>query len=183
MIWLILGVLLWAFSHLMKRVTPGFRAGLGDARAKGLATLLSLLAIAMMIWGYGQADYIALWDPPAFLRHVNNLLMLVAVFLVMIGYVPGVLRTKMRHPMLAAVKTWALAHLLVNGDLASLILFGGILAWAVVNLILTNRMNPEWTRPHAGPVRNDLIWALGSVLVLGGVGWIHGWLGYPVFGV
>lgn len=182
MIWLVLGVLLWAYSHLMKRVTPGFRAGLGEGRGKGLASLLTILAIGLMIWGYRSADFIPLWEPPAFLRHINNLMMLIAIFLLQIRYVPGVLRSKMRHPMLAAVKTWALAHLLVNGDLASVILFGGILAWAVLDLILINRMEPDWQRPVAGPLRNDLIWALGAVLVMGAVGWVHAWLGYPVFG-
>lgn len=182
MIWLVLGVLLWAYSHLMKRVTPGFRASLGEGPGKGLASLLTILAIGLMIWGYRNADFIALWEPPVFLRHINNLLMLIAIFLLQIRYVPGVLRSKMRHPMLAAVKTWALAHLLVNGDLASLVLFGGILAWAVLDMILINRMEPEWTRPNPGPLRNDLIWAVGAVIVMAAIAWVHGWLGYPVFG-
>lgn len=182
MIWLVLGVLIWAYSHLMKRVTPGFRAGLGEDRGKMIASLLTVLSIGLMIWGFRQSDFIPLWEPPAFLRHVNNLLMLIAIFLLLVGYVPGALRSKMRHPMLAAVKTWALAHLLVNGDLASLILFGGILAWAVLDMIMINRMEPNWTRPKPGPLRNDLIWALGAVLVMGLIGWVHGWLGYPVFG-
>lgn len=181
MIWLTLGVLLWAYSHLMKRVTPGFRAGLGEATGKMVASALSLIAIGLMIWGYRQADFVPLWEPPAVLRHVNNLLMLVAVFLLELRYVPGLLRSKIRHPMLLGVRIWAVAHLLVNGDLASLILFGGILAWAVFDMILINRME-SWTRPAPGPLRNDLIWAVGSVLVLAAMGWVHAWLGYPVFG-
>lgn len=182
MIWLILGVLLWAYSHLMKRVTPGFRAGLGENRAKMTVSVLAAVAIGLMVWGYGQAPFVPLWEPPAVLRHLNNLLMLLAVFLLFLGYVPGRLRSRMRHPMLGAIKTWALAHLLVNGDLASLILFGGLLAWAVLDMILINRMEPAWNRPAPGPVRNDLIWAAGAVLVTGLIGGVHGWLGYPVFG-
>jgi uncharacterized membrane protein len=139
MIWLILGVLIWAYSHLMKRVTPGFRAGLGDNTGKMVASVLTLISIGLMIYGYKQADVVILWEPPAFLRHINSLLMLVAVLLVNMGYSRGVLRTKMRHPMLGAVKVWALAHLLVNGDLASVVLFGGLLAWAVVDMILRGR--------------------------------------------
>lgn len=181
MIWLTLGVLLWAYSHLMKRVTPGFRAGLGDNTGKMVVSALSLLAIGLMIWGYGQAEFVPLWEPPTALRHVNNLLMLIAVFLHFLGYVPGLLRSKIRHPMLLSVKTWAVAHLLVNGDLASLILFGGMLAWAVFDMIRINRME-NWNRRPAGPLRNDLIWAAGSVLVLAAMAWVHGWLGYPVFG-
>ena len=130
------GVALWAYSHLMKRVTPRFRAGLGDSRGKLVATVLALAALALMIYGYRSADTVQLWQPPAFLRHINNLLMLIAVILLNLGMSRGVLRTKMRHPMLGAVKVWALAHLLVNGDLGSIILFGGILAWAVRGCLL-----------------------------------------------
>ena len=182
MVWLVIGVLLWAYSHLMKRVTPGFRARLGDGPGKGVATVLTLLSIWAMVHGYGAADYIPLWEPPEFMRHINNLLMLVAVILVNLGYSRGVMRTWLRHPMLTAVKTWALAHLLVNGDLASVILFGGLLAWAVVDVILINRMEPAWKRPEKGPVVNDVIYLGASVVVLGAIAWVHGWLGYPVFG-
>jgi uncharacterized membrane protein len=179
---LIAGVLIWAYSHLMKRVTPGFRAGLGDTPGKLAATVLSVLAIVLMVKGYGAADVVVLWEPPAFLTHVNNLLMLLAVYLVNLGYSRGVMRTRMRHPMLMAVKTWAVAHLLVNGDLASVILFGGILAWAVLDLILINRMQREWVPPAAGPVVNDWIYAGISLVVFAAIGWVHNWLGYWPFG-
>ena len=182
MIWLVIGVALWAYSHLMKRVTPGFRASLGDGPGKGVATVLSLVAVGLMIYGYRSAPVIDLWYPPAFMRHINNLLMLVAVILVNLGMSRGVMRTRMRHPMLTSVKVWALAHLLVNGDLASLILFGGMMAWAVVDVILINRMQPAWQRPVAGPVVNDVIYLVISVVLLGAIGYLHGWLGYPVFG-
>lgn len=182
MVWLVIGVLLWAYSHLMKRVTPGLRAGLGDTPGKMVATALSLLAIWAMVHGYRSAEVVILWEPPAFLRHVNNLLMVVAVVLVNLGYSRGVMRGWLRHPMLTAVKTWAVAHLLVNGDLASLVLFGGILAWAVVDVIAINRMEPNWQRPEKGPLVNDVIYLAASALVLGVIAWVHGWLGYPVFG-
>jgi uncharacterized membrane protein len=181
MIWLVLGVALWAYSHLMKRVTPAFRASLGD-RGKGLAALLSFIAIGLMIYGYKHADYIPLWEPPAFMRHINNTLMVIAVVLVNLGVSRGVLRTKMRHPMLGAVKVWALAHLLVNGDLASVILFGGMLAWAVLDLILINRMEPDWVRPAPGPVVNDVIYLVASAVLFGVIIYIHTWLGYPPMG-
>lgn len=182
MVWLVIGVLLWAYSHLMKRVTPGFRARLGDGPGKGVAAVLTFLSIGLMIYGYGAADYIPLWEPPEFMRHINNLLMLIAVILINLGFSRGVMRTWLRHPMLTAVKTWAVAHLLVNGDLASVILFGGLLAWAVVDVIFINRMEPAWKRPEKGPVVNDVIYLGASVVVLGAIGWVHGWLGYPVFG-
>ena len=176
------GVALWAYSHLMKRVTPGFRAGLGDGTGRLVATVLTLAALALMIYGYRSADVVQLWQPSAFLRHINNLLMLIAVILLNMGFSRGVLRAKMRHPMLGAVKVWALAHLLVNGDLASVILFGGLLAWAVVDMILINRMEPPWQRPRAGPVVNDVIYLALSLLLFGVIGYIHIWLGYNPFG-
>lgn len=182
MLILILGVALWAYSHLMKRVTPGFRAGLGEGRGKLVATVLTLVAVGLMIYGYKSADYVSLWQPPAFLRHINNLLMLIAVILLNLGYSRGVLRSRMRHPMLGAVKVWALAHLLVNGDLASLILFGGMLAWAVVDMIMINRMEPGWRRPAAGPVVNDVLYIAASLLLFAGIGYIHSLLGYNPFG-
>jgi uncharacterized membrane protein len=181
MVWLILGLALWAYSHLMKRVTPGFRASLGDKNGRLVATGLTVAALVLIVYGFMASDVVQLWQPPAFLKHINNLLMLIAVFLLGVGYVPGVVRTKMRHPMLGAVKVWALAHLLVNGDLASMILFGSLLAWAVVDMIFINKMQP-WNKPAAGPVRNDLIWLVGAVVLMGVIGMIHAKLGYPVFG-
>jgi hypothetical protein len=104
--------------------------------------------------------------------------MLIAVFLVDLGYSRGVLRTKIRHPMLTAVKIWAFAHLLVNGDLASMVLFGGLMAWAVVSLILINRQEPAWVPPAPGPLRNDLIYGGIMLVVFGVIVFIHNWLGH-----
>ena len=182
MVWLILGLALWFVSHLMKRVAPGLRAALGEGAGKGVVSLLSILSIYLMVKGFQAADVVVLWSPPAFLTHLNNLLMLLAVFLVNLGYSRGVLRTKIRHPMLTAVKTWAIAHLLVNGDLASVVLFGGLFVWALVDLILINRQVPVWNRPAPGPVKNDLIYGVVALGVYGMIGWIHNWLGYWPFG-
>ncbi len=182
MLLLVLGVLLWAYSHLMKRVTPGFRAKLGDGPGKGVATVLALLALYLMISGYRSADVVVVWSPPAFMRNINNLLMLIAVFLLFMQANRGVLRTVMRHPMLTAVKTWALAHLLVNGDLASIILFGGMIAWAVVEVIMINKMEPAWVRPARGPVTNDVIYVVICLVAFGAIIWVHTWMGYPPLG-
>jgi len=182
MVWLTLGVALWSWSHLLKRVSPGFRASLGDGRGKGLVTVLSLLAIGLMIYGYIHAEVVQLWNPPAFMRHLNNALMVISVLLLNLGASRGVMRTWLRHPMLTAVKVWALAHLLVNGDLASVILFGGLLAWAVFDVIKINRMEPPWVRPAPGPVLNDVIYVVASAVLFGVIVYIHGWLGYPALG-
>lgn len=179
---LVVGVLLWAYSHLMKRVTPKFRANLGESKGRMVAAGLSVLAIVFMVVGYRSAEIIQIWNPPAMLRHVNNLLMLIAVYLFIVRYSQGVIRTKMRHPMLGAVKVWALAHLLVNGDVASMVLFGGVLAWAVIDMIMINKMQPEWRRPTRGSVMSDVFFLVPALILLGAIAAVHAHLGYPVFG-
>lgn len=178
---LILGLILWSASHLFKRLLPARRAAMGDM-GKLAVTLASLAAIVLMVIGYRSADYIEIWSPPRFMTHINNLLMLVAVFLLGVGNVWGIVRTKLRHPMLGAVKVWALAHLLVNGDLAGMVLFGGLLAWAVISLIMINRAERVWVRPDMGPLRNDMIYGVVSLLVFGAITYVHTWLGVSPFG-
>lgn len=182
MLLLILGVLLWSFSHLLKRLSPGLRDAVPDNTRKLVVTVLALLAIVLMVIGYRGAGVVVLWDPPGFLRGINNLLMLVAVFLVGLGFSRGVLRTKIRHPMLTSVMVWAVAHVLVNGDLAALVLFGGLLIWAVVDRALINRDQPVWGPPAPGPIRNDVIYAGVSLIVFAAIAGIHSWLGYNPFG-
>jgi uncharacterized membrane protein len=179
---MILGLVLWAVSHLLKRLAPGARAAMGENPGKMVVSVLSVAAIVLMVMGFRAAPVIDLWTPPAFLRHLNNLLMLVAVWLLFIRYVPGLVRARIRHPMLGAVKAWAFAHLLVNGDLASVVLFGGLTAWAVADVILINRQEPDWTRPAPGPLRNDILFVPVAAVILVVIGQIHQWLGYPVFG-
>lgn len=177
---LILGVLLWAGAHFFKRIAPGPRANLGDA-GKGLVTVLLILSVVMMVFGYRGADFIPVWTPPAFLTHVNNLLMILAFALLGNGAAKGTLSARIRHPQLTAFKTWAVAHLLVNGDLASIILFGGLLAWAVAQVIVINR-SESWTRPTDVSVAGD-IKALGiGVVIMLIVAGIHAWLGVWPFG-
>lgn len=181
MVLLILGLILFAGAHLFKRLLPERRIAMGDM-GKGVVALVSLAGIVLMVIGYRAAPFIAVWTPPAFLTHLNNLLMLIAVYLLGAGKIRGVVRTRLRHPMLGAVKLWALAHFLVNGDLASIVLFGGLLGWAVANLILINKAEPVWLGPQIGPVRNDLIYGALSVLIFAAIAYVHIWLGVSPFG-
>lgn len=175
MTFLILGLVLWAAAHLFKRIAPGPRARLGDP-AKGLVALALVASVALMVIGYRSAEFVYLWDPPRFLIHVNNLLMLGAVFLFTAEGVRAPIIGGMRHPQLTAVKIWATAHLLVNGDLASVILFGGLLAWAVVEVIVINRAQPVWTPKPVKPGAN-LKAVIGTVLGTAIIMAIHGWIG------
>jgi uncharacterized membrane protein len=152
---LILGVALWSGAHLFKRVAPERRAAMGDA-AKGGVALALVLSIVLMWWGYGTVNGgPAVVSPPR--RGINNLLVLIAFYLFAASGARTWLGQKMRHPQLTGVKTWALAHLLVNGDLPSFILFGGLLAWAVVEVILINRQtngpDPRPSRPASARKR------------------------------
>lgn len=181
MIWLILGLALYAGSHFFKRLAPAARASMGD-KGKGLVALLSLAGVALMVVGYRAAEVTILYSPPLFLTHVNNLLMVLALYLYVSSGAKTWITTKIRHPQLTAVKTWALAHLLVNGDLASVVLFGGLLAWAVVSVILINRSGETWVPEKGWPVKSEVQAVIGTVIALGVIGFIHNWLGYWPFG-
>jgi uncharacterized membrane protein len=181
MLVLILGVALWTAAHLYKRLAPASRARLGD-KGKGLVGAAVLVSVVLMVLGYRAADFIPVWSPPAFLWHLNNLLMILAFYLYAASGMKTWIVTKIRHPQLTAVKTWAVAHLLVNGDLASVLLFGGLLAWAVVEVIAINRAEPVWTPPPPAPARKEIIAVVAAVGVTVVVGLIHGWLGVWPFG-
>ncbi len=174
---LILGVAIWWGAHLFKRVAPDMRANMGDP-GKGLVAVLLVVSIVLMVIGYRGTDFVSVWYPPSFLVHVNNLLMLIALYLLSPAAKRGKLIYGMRHPMLIGFKTWAIAHLLVNGDLASVILFGGLLAWAVVEVIVINRSEPDWQKPNEpGTIAKDAMFFVGSIVLLVVIGYIHNWLG------
>jgi uncharacterized membrane protein len=176
---LTLGVILWAAAHFFKRLAPGVRGPMGD-KGKGLVAVAIVVSLLMMIFGYRGAEFIHVWAPPAWTVHLNNLMMLIAVFVYGMSATKGRLRGKMRHPQLTAVKIWAVAHLLVNGDLASIILFGGMLAWAVVSVILINR-SEVWVRPAPGEAKKDILLVVITLVLFGVMTGIHAWLGVSPF--
>lgn len=178
---IVLGLALWWAAHLWKRLAPGSRASLGDP-GKGLVAVGVLAGVVLMVIGYRGVEHIDLWYPPAFLTHVNNLLMLFAVYLFAASGMKTRITRVIRHPQLTAVKTWAVAHLLVNGDLASVILFGGLLAWAVVEVILINKAETRGPRPEPAPVGKEVGAVVGAVVVLVAIMLVHNWLGVPPWG-
>jgi len=175
MAYLILGLILWTAAHLFKRVAPDLRARMGTA-GKALAAVGILAGLVLMIYGYRQAEFVNIWFPPAWTVHLNNLMMLAAVFVYGMSATKGRLRGAMRHPQLTAVKIWAVAHLLVNGDLASLILFGGLLAWAVLEVVVIN-LSETWERPAPGEAKRDIILVVITVVLFFGMTFVHNWLG------
>ena len=178
---IILGLLLWWGAHLLKRLAPARRAAMGDA-GKGLVAVGVLAGVVLMIVGYRGNTAPDLWYPPAFLTHVNNLLMLFAVYLYAASGMKTRITRAIRHPQLTAVKTWAVAHLLVNGDLASVILFGGLLAWAVVEVILINRAEPRPALNPSAPLGKEIAAGVSAVVVMAAIGWVHNLLGFWPFG-
>jgi uncharacterized membrane protein len=178
---IILGLVIWWGAHLFKRIAPGPRARLGDP-GKGVVAVALLGAVVLMVIGYRGAEFISVWQPPAFLTHVNNLLMILAFYLFAASGAKTWITTKIRHPQLTGFKTWAIAHLLVNGDLAAMVLFGGLLAWAVVEVIVLNRAAREWIPPGPAPVRKEFTTVIATLVIVGVVMGIHNWLGVQPWG-
>lgn len=177
---LILGVGLWWAAHLYKRVLPAQRAAMGNA-GKGAVTLAIVVAIVLMVLGFRATPYVAVWTPPAFMIHINNTLMLIAIWMMSPAGKKGRILNKIRHPMLAGFRLWAIAHLLVNGDLASIVMFGGLLVWGLCEVVVINKAEPGWTPGEPGTLAKDAIFMAASVVLLGVIGMIHGWLGYWPF--
>jgi uncharacterized membrane protein len=159
---------------------PDRRAALGD-RGRGIVALALAVSILMMIFGYRMADFIPIWSPPSFLVHLNNLMVLVALYVMSPAPKKGALLNKMRHPMLTGFCIWAVAHLLVNGDLASIILFGGLFAWAVVSAGIINKAEPDWTPGPKGTIAKDAMFFVASIVLLAVIGYIHGLVGPSPF--
>lgn len=179
---LIAGVAVWWAAHLFKRALPERRAAMGD-RAKGGVALALVAAIVLMWLGYANAPYVYLYQFPPWTVHLNNLLILIAIYLMTPAPKYGRLIHDWRHPMLTGFGLWAGAHLLVNGSLAGLILFGGLLAWAVVTVVVINRSDPPWPgREGTGRYAMDAAFFAAAAVALVVIGYIHAWLGVWPFG-
>lgn len=178
---LILGLVLWSAAHVLKRAAPGSRARIAEALGAGpsraLFALLIVAGLLGMIFGYRAAPFVPVYTPPGWGVHVNNLAMIAAVALFGMGSSKGRARSWLRNPMLTGVLVWALAHLLVNGDLAALILFGGLALWSVANIALINARAGPWTPPVPGPVSGDIRLLLIALALYAVIAGVHAWLG------
>ncbi len=167
---LIAGLLLFLGVHCASIVAPDWRAGQiarhGEAAWKGLYSLMSIAGFALLIYGYGLAreSPVVLYTPPTFARHIALLLMLPVFPLLFAAYLPGRIKTAAKHPMLLAVKLWALAHLLANGTLHDVILFGAFLVWAIADRISVKRRAVTRAVPGApASPMNDVIAVVGGL--------------------
>jgi uncharacterized membrane protein len=189
---MILGLVLFLGVHVLT-IQRALRARLiaawGEGGYKSGYSVVALLGLVLIVWGF--ADYRAagmwqVWTPPAVLKHVTVALMLPAVILVVASYIRGRIYLALKHPMLAGVKLWAAAHLLANGDLGSIILFGAFLAWAVFDRISLKHRSDAGAPPiPVGGIGNDLIAvAVGVVAYLALAFVFHPVvIGVPVVGV
>jgi uncharacterized membrane protein len=187
---LLLGTLLFVGTHgftMAREPRAALIGRLGENGYKIAYSLLSLLGLVLIGVGYGQyreAGYIQVWDPPAWTRHLALLLVWFAFVAFAAAYLPGRIKGALKHPMMVGIKVWALAHLLANGDLGSMLLFGSLLAWAVVARIGIKRRSVA--AAHGGPLvepaapgtpagfRNDaLALGIGTAAFLAFAIWLH----------
>ena len=192
MVYLILGLAIFLGAHSLRIFADGWRtqtlARVGEGPFKGVYSVVSLLGFLLLVWGFGVAREtpVMVWMPPVGMRHAASLLTLVAFILLAAAYVPrNAIKARFHHPMVLAVKTWALAHLLANGSLAHLVLFGAFLAWAVANFIVARRRDRRLgTSYPAGTATGTAVTvvvgiAAWTVFAL----WLHGMLiGIKPFG-
>ena len=180
---LIIGLVLFLGLHSVSIVAPAWRdaqvAARGEAAWKGIYSVASVVGLGLLVYGYGVARQspVVLYTPPAALRHVALLLMLPVFPLLLASSLPGRIKTAAKHPMLLGVKFWALAHLLANGNLADVLLFGGFLAWAVADRISFKRRIAR-AIPGAKPGPwNDLIAVVGGLAIYAATLFgLHRWL-------
>lgn len=180
---LILGLIVFFSIHLLPSFTE-LRSNciekLGLLPYKGVFALISLLGFSLIVVGKGQAIFFEIWQPPAFLAMITKLLMLPAMVLLVAAYVPSNIKNKIRHPMMTGVKLWALAHLLSNGDLASILLFGTFLCFGVISVISANRRAAA-APPVVRPTYMDVLVLVIGGAVYAGVGLYHQLLfGVPI---
>jgi uncharacterized membrane protein len=176
---LIVGIVVFLGIHVLPTLPHLREALIGRIGQNGYKVLFSLVSVAgfvLLVWGFAQAPVIQIWSPPGWTRWVAIVLMLPAFILLVAAYVPGQIKAKVKHPFLVAIKTWALAHLIANGDLASIILFAAFLAYAVFDRIAVKRREERGlvTVKGTGPARNDLIAVVvGVILYVAFLVWLH----------
>jgi uncharacterized membrane protein len=187
---LILGLVVFLGDHIFvtrRDARAAAIARLGIKTYRAIFALAAIVGLALIVWGYGQYrahELIQVWSPPVFMRHITVGLMLLAVILFTAAFIPSHIKAKAKHPMLAGVKTWALAHLLSNGDLGSILLFGSFLAWGVYARVAAKRRGDVGTTVAPAGWTNDIIALLVGIVIYLALGFAFHpiFIGVPVFG-
>ena len=188
---LVIGLVLFLGAHVfvtLRGPRAAVIARIGEWPYKGLMSVVALVGLVLIGYGFGQyraTDWIEIWSPPRWTYYVTQLLMWPASICVVAAYCRGNIWRALKHPMLVGVKTWALAHLISNGDLGSIVLFGSVLAWAVYDRITLKRRTDPGAPPFpVGGRRNDVIALVVGTLLYLALGFIFHPIvvGVPVFG-
>lgn len=180
MLLITLGLILWTGAHFWKRIAPDHRARFGE-KGKGIVALANIAAIILMVIGYRGAEGTFFWGRSPALTGINNLLMLFAFYLFAASGAKTRVTKWVRNPQLTAMKVFAIAHLLVNGDTPSFLLFGGLFAWALAEVIVLNRVAPPGPY-HEVPVKKEITAIIATLVVFSLTAGVHIWLGYNPFG-
>jgi uncharacterized membrane protein len=185
---LILGLVIFLSTHSLRVVADDWRsariAAMGLSAWKGVYSVISIIGFVLIVWGYGAARGapVVLYAPPVWTKHVAALLTIPAFILLAAAYVPGTrIKRAVGHPMVAGVKSWAVAHLIANGTLADVVLFGAFLAWSIADYASARRRDRAAGTVYAvGPVSRDVV-----AIVIGLVAWavFAFWLHGPLIGV
>ena len=188
---LILGLVIFLGAHSTRIFAEGWRGAqltrLGEKGWKGLYSVVSLVGFVLLVWGYGEARQqgVVLYEPPVFTRHIAGLLMLISLVLLAAAYVPrNHIKAKLHHPMIIGVKVWAFAHLLANGRLSDVVLFGAFLAWAVADFIAARKRDRRLgtVYPQGDELRTVFAVVSGVIVWAVFVAGLHRWLiGVPPF--
>ncbi|MGJ8670403.1 MAG: NnrU family protein [Oceanococcus sp.] len=177
---LIAGLLLWSCVHLSTAAKPNLRANIigkiGEGPYKGLYSLLVLLSVVLIVMGFRAMPGGVLYVPPAGLRHATMLLMPIALILLIASTIPSDIKRAIGHPQMIAVKVWALAHLLSNGETRSVILFGGLMAWAVLEVIFINKRDGKPAKPAATGIGRVLLVVIIGLASTVGILFAHPWI-------
>jgi uncharacterized membrane protein len=180
MLKLTLGVLLWSGTHLIPALAVGVRKRLvdrlGEHGYKGLFVASMVLAIYLIISGWKATLPEFVYIPPTWGRHAAALVVLIAFVLFSASHGNNNIKRFVRHPQLSSVVLWGLAHLLANGESRSIVLFGGLTLWAVIQTVLINRRDGAWVKPDPAPRRKDVIAVVAGVVVYAIFAHLHLWL-------
>ncbi len=180
MFWLIFGLIIWADVHLFRRVAPSARSSVmnsvGEGPYKGIVALLLVISIVMMSIGFRQMDANPIYTPPPWLGTIGFAFNIFAVILMGAANSKSRLRGLLRHPMLTGIIVWSAGHLMNTGSLRDLILFGGMIIWAVAEIRLINQQEPNHTPYKEGTLKGDLILIAAGLLLSAVIFGIHIWI-------
>jgi uncharacterized membrane protein len=180
MIILVIGLLAFIGLHLYPVFGANSRAGLierlGKLPYRGIFSVLTLTSLGLVIWGWRQSDIDLLYSPPTWGYHVTPLFVLIAFILFIASNAPTNIKRLVRHPQLLSIIAWGTGHLFANGEVRSILLFGGFAIWAIVAIIGSNRRDGEWVKPEPQPILKDIITIILAVALYAGFIAIHEWL-------